>query len=59
MLTKMGNSRTPSNVIVTFHLLAAVAVVTGFGKIILIIILIIIIIITRYRLYAGYLQLQT
>jgi len=50
----MGKSRKRSNVILTFQLLAIVAVVTVFGKIISISI-----VITRYYLYVRYLQLYT
>jgi len=47
----MGKSRTRSNVIMTLQLLAIVAVVTVFWKIIAIII----IVITRYYVYSRYL----
>jgi len=50
----MGKSRKGSNVIMTLQLLAIVAVVTVFGKIISIII-----VITGYYVYARYLQLRT
>jgi hypothetical protein len=48
----MGKSRTRINVIMTLQLLANFAVVTVFGKGIAIVI-----VITRYYVYARYLQL--